>query len=291
MRRKPWSLGWMQVSFMALLTLQLGSAIAEPPTPQLERIPEPGTVPVAKRDFAAMSVADITACMRANIVDRGSLRDIEMRSIDREGKSRTLRMKLFWKPEHDATTMRTTLRVIEPALYAGSAYLILTKPEGDEVYLYMSTHSRVQRVTGDQDGSLLGTDFTHSDVKHVQALLEKGAVKRLADAKVSERPVFVLDTATDVETTGYTRIVSYVDQATCTLLKSEFFTREKGPQKVLDADLSSLLQADKWWLMLGYTMRDLRSETRTELRLSDLYLLERLPEGLFDPETFYRVVL
>jgi hypothetical protein len=291
MTKRPWSLGCLLAWSMALVSLQLGAAFAETPAPQLERIPEPGTVPVAKRDFTAMSVDDITACMRANIVDRGSLRDIEMRSTDREGKTRTLRMKLFWKPERDVTTMRTTLRVVEPTLYAGSAYLILTKPEGDEVYLYMSTNSRVQRVSGDQDGSLLGTDFTHSDVKHVQALLEKGAVKRMPDAKVADRAVFVLDTATDVSTTGYTRIVSYVDQATCTLLKSEFFTQDNGPQKILDADLSSLLQADKWWLMLGYTMRDLRSETRTELRLSDIYLLERLPEGLFDPETFYRVVL
>jgi hypothetical protein len=41
--------------------------------------------------------------------------------------------------------------------------------------------------------------------------------------------------------------------------------------------------------MLGYTMENRHTGTRTELSLSDVYLLERLPEALFDPASFYRV--
>jgi hypothetical protein len=80
-----------------------------------------------------------------------------------------------------------------------------------------------------------------------------------------------------------------VDQATCTLLKSELFAKVGGPRKILEGDLSTLLSVDPWWLILGYSMTDLRAGTRTELRLSDLYLLERLPEALFDPASFHRV--
>ena len=242
-----------------------------------------------KRDPAQMGVADITACMRANVVDRGSLREIELRTVDREGNSQKLRMKLFWKPAKDGATARTVLRIVEPADSAGAAYLGISKPEGDEVYLYMPALDRVQRVTGDQKRSLFGTDFSYADVEQVQALAQSGETKRLADERVFDRAAFVLDVATDMQASGYTRIKSYVDQATCTLLKAEFFVVSGEPKKVLEADLSTLVSIEPWWLMLGYSMENRRTGTSTELSLSNVYLLEQLPEALFDPASFYRI--
>ncbi len=144
-------------------------------------------------------------------------------------------------------------------------------------------------MTGDQKGSLFGTDFTYADVEQIQALAEGGKTKRLADEKVFERAAFVLDVATDMQASAYTRIKSYVDQATCTLLKSEFFVVSSEPKKVLEADISTLVSIEPWWLMLGYTMENRRTGTSTELSLSNVYLLEQLPEALFDPAGFYSV--
>jgi hypothetical protein len=275
---------------VTVLLLALASAAsAQPPS-----VANSGGTPVQgvqreKRPPESMTVADITTCMRANVVDRGSLREIEMVSVDREGNSRKLRMKLFWKPAKDTGALRSVVRVTEPAAYAGGAYLAINKPEGDEVYLYLPALDRVQRIVGDQDRSLFGTDFTHSDVEQFQAILAAGETKRLADATVADRTTFVLEVATNVDATGYTAIKSYVDQATCTLLKSEFFVSGPGPQKVLEADLSTLISAEPYWLILGYTMRDLGAGTRTNLSLSDVYLREQLPETMFDPATFYSV--
>jgi hypothetical protein len=248
-----------------------------------------GEAPSAKRDPAQMSVADIRACMRANVVDRGSLREIELRSVDREGQSQKLRMKLFWKPAKDGAAARTVLQVVEPAESAGAAWLAISRQEGDEVYVYMPALGKVQRVSGDQNRSLFGTDFSYADIEQVQALAEGGGIRRVADEKVFERSAFVLDVASDMATSGYTRIKSYVDQATCTLLKSEFFVVSDEPKKVLEADLTTLVEIDPWWLVLGYTMENRRTGTHTELTLSNVFLLEQLPEALFDPATFHRV--
>jgi hypothetical protein len=242
-----------------------------------------------ERDPAKMGIADIMACMRANVVDRGSLREIELRSIDRAGSAQKTRMKLFWKPAKDAAVSRTVLRVIEPAEVAGGAFLAISRPEGDEVYMYLPALDRVQRVTGNQNQPLFGTDFTYADIEQIQALAESGKTRRLADGRVFDRAAFVLDVETDVQTSGYGHIRSYVDQGTCTLLKSEFFVAGSEPTKVLEADVSKLVSVEPWWLMLGYTMENRRTGTRTELSLSDIYLLERLPEDLFDPAGFYRV--
>lgn len=273
---------------VALLLAAPGIASAQAPSGAARSAPS-GSKPSKQRDPAKMGIADITACMRANVVDRGSLREIELRSFDREGNAQKLRMKLFWKPAKDGAVPRTVLRVVEPADVAGAAFLAISKPGGDEIYLYMPALDRVQRVTENQDQSLFGTDFTYADVEQIQALAESGKTRRLADEKVFDRAAFVLDVATDTPTSAYTRIKSYVDQATCTLLKSEFFAASSEPKKVLEADISKLLSVEPWWLMLGYTMENRRTGTKTELSLSDVYLLERLPEALFDPASFYRV--
>jgi len=247
------------------------------------------SVPAAKRDPAQMDVAAITACMRANVVDRGSVREIGLEAVDRAGNSRTLRMKLFWKPAKDGAAARTLLRVVEPADSAGAAYLAITRPEGDEVYVFVPALGRVQRVKGDQDGSMFGTDFTWSEVKQIQGLAEAERTRRLADAQVRDRASFVLETAGDLEPRGTSRIRSYVDQATCTLLRSEFFRGDDvEPHKVLDAELSTLVSIDPWWLILGYSMENRRTGTTTRLEFSDVYLRETLPEELFDPTSFHR---
>lgn len=242
---------------------------------------------VSAAEPASMSIDAISACMSANIVDRGSLRDFEINAVDREGKSTSLKVKVFWKPTKEADE-RMTLQVVAPDSFAGTSYLVVNSEQAQQVYMYLPALDRVQSVTGgDATQTLWGTDFTFADVKQVQGVLLDGETKRLADATVSERAAYVLDTVTDEAQTGYSHVKSYVDQTSCTLLKTELFAGGETPAKVLEADLTTLLQVEPYWLMLGYTMRDLNSGTHTDLKLSDVFLLERLPESLFTPEGFH----
>lgn len=239
---------------------------------------------------AAMTVDDIGACMRGNVVDRGSLRDFDIAATDREGKVNSLKVKLFWKPTRDDAEARMTLQVAEPESYAGTSYLVVSGAEAEQIYMYLPALNRVQSVTGgDMTQTLWGTDFTFADVKQVQGVLLDGQTTREADATVFDRPAYVLNTTTVPEQSGYNHVMTYVDQESCTLLKTELFVDGATPAKVLEADISTLLEVDPYWLMLGYTMTDLNNGTHTDLKLSDVYLLERLPESLFTPEGFYAV--
>jgi outer membrane lipoprotein-sorting protein len=82
-------------------------------------------------------------------------------------------------------------------------------------------------------------------------------------------------------------VVNYVDRASCVLMKSEFVAAGEKPRKVLEGDATTLLQADKYWTLLGYTMRDLSRGTYTTLALSELTVDERLAEKLFNPKEFF----
>jgi hypothetical protein len=241
-----------------------------------------------KSNPAKMTVDDIRACMAQNLVERGSLRDLDVKATDREGKTHTLKMRLFWKPDKSGAA-RMNLRVLEPDDLKGSSYLLLERKDAEEIFFYLPANKTVLKVTGNETARpLWGTDFSYSEIKQVQGLLVSGATKRIADATVADRLTFVLETATKMETTGYKKVVSYVDQASCTLLKSEFFAKADKPRKVLEADVSTLIQVDTYWLVLGYAMRNKQEGTHTDLKLSDLFLLESKSEKLFDPERFFQ---
>lgn len=249
---------------------------------------EPVDIPIPVP--ATMTVEDITICMRMNAVDRGSLRAIDVHAVGREGEQRNLKMKLFWKPGEGRIGQRMTLQVVEPEQYAGSAYLVRTRADGEEeIYIYASALDKAQRVIGlESDRPLFGTDITFAEVGQLQGLVEGDGTKRIDDAEVFGRQAFVLETTRDPKQTIYTKVRAYIDQTTCTLLKSEIFGKGDTPRKVLEADISTLIDVDRWWLVLGYEMKDLQRQTRTRIDLSHVSLLESVPESLFSPEEFYK---
>ena len=236
---------------------------------------------------AAKSVKDIKGCMEANLVKRGALRDLTLGMFDKEGKVREMKVRLYWKPSKSGGS-RVHLRIAEPPAMLGSAYLMVQEGMGEEVYFYLPGADRALRITGqNMSEPLWGTDFSYGEIKQVMGLLVSGDTSRGADAAVGGRNSFVLETQTSAAETGYRKVVSYVDQATCVLLKSEFIASGDKPRKVLEGDIGSLLQADKYWTMLAYKMSDLNRNTHTTLALSDLSIDERLSEKLFSPKEFY----
>jgi hypothetical protein len=245
------------------------------------------TAPATAPATAGKSAKDIRNCMSDNLIRRAALRDLTLGVYDKEGKIRDLKLKLYWKPSATGGT-RVLLRLVEPVAMAGSSYLLIQEGANEEVYFALPGADRALRITGqNMSEPLWGTDFSYGEIKQVMGLLVAGDTQKVADASAGGRSAYVLETATKVEETGYRKVVNYVDQASCVLTKSEFVVSGDKPRKVLDGDVSTLLQADKYWTLLGYTMRDLLRGTYTTLTLSDLTVDERLAEKLFNPKEFF----
>lgn len=240
---------------------------------------------------SAMTVDDINACMRANIVDRGSVRDFGITSFDREGKSSSVNVKVHWKPAPDKTLERMTLQVVEPESLEGTSYLIHANAEQQNVYMYLPSLDRVQKVnTGETNQNLWGTDFTFADLQQLQGVVLDGVTQRLADETVFSRSTYVLETTPNPAKYRYTLIKTYVDQESCLMVKTELFEGGSAPGKVLNADISTLLEVEPYWLMRRYAMTDVDAMTRTEVELGDIFLLENLPGSLFSEEGFFESV-
>lgn len=256
---------------LALATISLAAAAA------------PAAPPA---DKGAWTVSHVNDCAAKNLVNKGALRDLSAMPTDREGKTRTLKMRFFWKPTPKGEP-RISLRLTEPLAIAGSAYLLTVKGGQEDVHFYFPGADRALKITGkNMSEPLWGTDVSYGEIKQVLGLVATTQAQRQADATVGDRKAFVLETKS-ADGEGYSRVLSYIDQQTCVLLKSEFFEKGDKPRKTLVADQASILAADTYWLVLGYTMNDLREGTKTELVLSDFSIMERLPERLFDPKRFF----
>lgn len=236
---------------------------------------------------ATATLTDIQACMNHNLVSRGALRDLSATVTDREGGSHSLRMKMYWKPTEQRQP-RLQLRLREPLAMSGSSYLLLQHGAQEEVYFHLPSASNALKVTGkNMSEPLWGTDFSYGEIKQVLGLLFTGDTERVEDATIDGRAAYVLDTASDAASSGYDKVRSYVDQATCVLVKSEFFGKDADPVKTLSADAGSLITLDDYSVALSYTMRNHDAGSQTHIELSDFTLLERLPEWMFDPERFF----
>ncbi len=236
---------------------------------------------------AEATLTDIQACMNHNLVQRGALRDLNVKVTDREGGNHGLRMKLYWKPTATREP-RVQLRLLEPMAMRGSSYLLLQNGAQEEVYFHLPGVENAVQITGkNMSEPLWGTDFSYGEIKQVLGLLFQGKTKRIDDAKLEQRPVYVLDTEADADASGYRSVRSYVDQATCVLLKSEFFAKGETPVKTLSADATSLITLDDYSVALGYTMSNHAAGSKTLIELSDFTLLEHMPEWLFDAGRFF----
>ena len=237
---------------------------------------------------AKMSIQDISECMRVNVFERGAVRDFQIKATDKEGKSSELKFKAFWKPAKTSDDIRITLQVTEPKSLRGTAYLVVKNAEQEKLYLYLPALRRVRTITGGEASQKLwGSDFSIADIKQIQGLLLDGDAKRLADARINDRPVYLIETLINGDQGPYHKVRSYIDQQSCLLLKTELFGADDSLQKVLTADVSTLLKIDPWWLIQSYRMSDQQAGTRTDLWLSDIFINERLPEALFTQQGFY----
>ncbi|TJY59402.1 outer membrane lipoprotein-sorting protein [Sinimarinibacterium sp. CAU 1509] len=236
---------------------------------------------------ADATLTDIQACMSHNLVQSGALRDLNVKVTDREGGSHGLRMKLYWKPTATQEP-RVQLRLLEPVAMRGSSYLLLQDGAQEEVYFHLPNVENAVQITGkNMSEPLWGTDFSYGEIKQVLGLLFQGKTERVDDAKIDQRPVYVLNTDADADASGYQSVRSYVDQATCVLLKSEFFAKGSTPVKTLSADATSLITLDDYSVVLGYTMSNHAAGSKTVIELSDFTLLEHLPEWMFDAGRFF----
>ena len=196
----------------------------------------------------------------------------------------------YWAEQPKDSGRRVVIASRGGANMARAAYLF---SEGDaigEVWLWTPDHGDARRIQARGDaGRLFGSDVTLEDFARFARINFPGQLRRLDDASVAGRPVYVVETRPSADVgSEYERIVSSIDKEWCVILRRESFDAsfEGGskPRKVQSVSPTDVKHEKGYARATAALLQDLRDGTQTKVSLEDLNLDAKLPSSFFTPE-------
>ncbi len=232
--------------------------------------------------LALETAAEIQDCINKNLPEDSSEQNVVFLSRDRGGEEKTSHATIYWKKFPDGYS-KVLLRVSGPPRLRGTGLLMVEREEGNDRFLYMPSLKKVRRITkSNSSSSVLGTDFTYEDLERLQGISGSSRSERRPDGELSGHAVYVLESWPESkEDSGYQRSISYVDQDTCVILKSEFFEYGERIRKIMISDPESISQESGLWVAHKVVMEDLLEGSSTDLVVESLKIGADIPDRRF----------
>lgn len=237
----------------------------------------PATTAPASTD----AVDAVTDCVKSNQPSLSAEQEVTFRVVDRLGAERVSNAKIYWQKFGEDS--KALVRFSAPPDLRGSALLLLQKGERSDMLMYLPELQKVRRVTKRSvSGSMFGTDFSYEDFERFQGLTEDGAARRLPDAEVGGRKVFVVEGhPARGDQSAYDRVVTFVDQEWCVPIRTELYEQGERLSKVMVTPSEKIEKLDAVWVPRVVTIEDVVDATRTELTVDEIEIDKKLPRKLF----------
>jgi hypothetical protein len=224
---------------------------------------------------ANATLAEIKACATESLPESAGRIRFRVEAIDRGGEITASRAEIRWRDD-DEGQARIVLRVSEPAKTAGTALLIIDRDSDQpEFFLRLPDLTKAKRIRSRRlRGPVLGTDFSFEDLQRMREPLDKTALELVGESPVDGRPAWLLEAipGQDVGESEYTRVLTYVDQASCLPIQIDLFEGGDRLRKRLRAPVDEIKR-----VQLGddpgrevphvFVMEDLRRGTQTVVRI------------------------
>lgn len=242
---------------------------------------------VASAETDGRSAEDIRACSRANFPALTAAQDFDLLVTDEMGSEQKMHGKLNWRLKDGMSQVNLCFKA--PPKLAGTCYLVLEREGMDDIHAFLPALNKVKRIVGSATSqSLLGTDISYEDLKHLRAVAAGGSLTRLEDSKVGDWPAYVLEGRADpAEASPYTRVVSHIDQATCVPLQVDFYEVGDVQRKRLSIERDSLVEAEGRWQIRDLSIVDLRDKGSTQVKFSDVEYDDKIASRVFNKRSFY----
>jgi hypothetical protein len=226
----------------------------------------------------------IQSCIEANLPEKSSVQSIALRSKDRLAAITESKAVLRWKKSEDGRS-RVLIEFSQPEDLRGAKVLMLERKQpGDrDMFMYLPELRSVKRITNRMvTGSMFGTDFSYEDFEMIEDYSRNREARRVADAQLDGGTAWVLESRPEPgQLSGYTRILEYIDPATCVRLKTDLFEANDRLRKVASSDRQTLRQVSGLHYAPTITMRDLVKQTETELAIEKIEVGVEIPDRVF----------
>ncbi|MFN7133313.1 MAG: outer membrane lipoprotein-sorting protein, partial [Myxococcales bacterium] len=152
--------------------------------------------------------------------------EVAMTTTDKSGAAR--QRKLTMASKRIDGRMHTLVRFRAPSEVAGIALLAVEGRPGkpDDVVVYLPAYKRTRKISPGQRGaSFADTDFSYADFSRGAQPVDVESTKRLADERLLDRPVYVLEGPAPADA-PFARVKVWVDQQTFLAIKAESYDKD-----------------------------------------------------------------
>ncbi len=176
----------------------------------------------------------------------------------------------------------------QPRDVKGTALLThahVAKP--DDQWLYLPALKRVKRISSvNKSGPFVGSEFAYEDMASQE--VAKYTYRYLRDEPCGDLTCFVVERYPVYKHSGYTRQITWIDQAEYRVQKVEFYDRKASLLKTLRlTDYHQYL--DKYWRASTLEMENHQTGKSTQLVFSDYRFRTGLKDRDFTPAKLKRV--
>ena len=108
----------------------------------------------------------------------------------------------------------------------GTGFLSYTHAiDADEQWLFLPALTRVKRIaSNNKSGPFIGSQFSYEDISSFE--VEKFSYTYLRDEDVDGRPTFVIENTPKYKYSGYTRLITWIDQERYVPVKIAYYDRK-----------------------------------------------------------------
>lgn len=182
---------------------------------------------------------------------------------------------------------KTLITFQHPRDIKGTGLLTFEHPDrDDDQWLYLPALKRVKRLASkNKSGSFVGSEFSYEDISSNEP--EKFDYKYLREDTYNGTKVWVSERYSKDPNSGYTKIITWVDQSNHQTLKEEYFDRKGSPLKI-ERNNGNTLYLKKFWRPTEITMENLQTRKRTSLKFDDWQIKQGLKKSLFTKRALER---
>ena len=204
---------------------------------------------------------------------RSYIQESTMLSGDRGGNVQETRLQMWFQSFRDEAgkaangiASKTLVKYLEPFDLRHTGYLIIQHPDkADQQFVYLPTQRRVKRVSL-RGEAVFGTDLSFEDV--IPREIEHADYERRPDTLVEDIPCFVVEAIPkEIADSEYSRFLVYVDKTRDVPLRTRYWDDAGIEIKELSAAVASIERVEDVWIPMLATMRHLRLETFTTVRI------------------------
>jgi hypothetical protein len=244
---------------------------------------------VAAEDPVAKGAAIAREADRRDLGFGDSKAVLTMILENRKGQTSERRMRIDTLEAPDQNDGDKSLVVFEtPRDVKGTALLshahIL---DSDDQWLYLPALKRVKRISSaNKSGPFVGSEFAYEDITAQE--LKKYSYTWLRDEPCGELQCFVVERRPLYERSGYTRLLTWYDQAEYRMQRVDYYDRKDALLKTLSfADYRQYL--GKYWRAHGLYMENHQTGKKTRLLYDAFEFGAGLTDRDFDKSVLKRV--